>query len=55
MNSVNTNEGAMAALQNLGATQADLATTQTRINTGLKVASAKDDGAIWASGPPRSP
>ena len=48
MNSVNTNVGAMMALQNLGATQADLATTQTRINTGLKVASAKDDGAIWA-------
>ena len=23
-------------------------TTQTRINTGLKVASAKDNGAIWA-------
>jgi flagellin len=48
MNSVNTNVGAMMALQNLGATQADLATTQTRINTGLKVASAKDDGSIWA-------
>jgi flagellin len=48
MNSVNTNVGAMAALQNLGATQAQLATTQTRINTGLKVASAKDDGSIWA-------
>jgi len=45
---VNTNVGAMVALQNLGATQADLATTQTRINTGLKVASAKDDGSIWA-------
>jgi flagellin len=38
----------MAALQNLAATQGDLATTQTRINTGLKVASAKDNGAIWA-------
>jgi flagellin len=48
MNSVNTNVGAMAALQNLGATQAQLATTQTRINTGLKVASAKHDGSIWA-------
>ena len=48
MNSVNTNVGAMVALQNLGATQADLATTQSRINTGLKVASAKDDGSIWA-------
>jgi flagellin len=26
----------------------DLSTTQNRINTGLKVASAKDNGAIWA-------
>jgi flagellin len=48
MNSVNTNVGAMVALQNLNATQSDLATTQSRINTGLKVASAKDDGSIWA-------
>jgi flagellin len=39
---------AMAALQNLTATQNDLMTTQNRINTGLKVASAKDNGAIWA-------
>jgi len=48
MNSVNTNVGAMVALQNLNSTQSDLATTQNRINTGLKVASAKDNGAIWA-------
>jgi flagellin len=48
MNSVNTNMSAMAALQNLAATQKDLATTQSRINSGLKVASAKDNGAIWA-------
>jgi len=48
LNSVNTNTSAMAALQNLAATQRDLATTQSRINTGLKVASAKDNGAIWA-------
>ncbi|CAN5151125.1 flagellin FljL [soil metagenome] len=47
-NSVNTNAGAFIALQNLNATNAQLATTQTRINTGLKVASAKDNGAIWA-------
>jgi flagellin len=47
-NSVNTNVGAMVALQNLNSTQADLMTTQSRINTGLKVASAKDNGAIWA-------
>jgi flagellin len=48
LNSVNTNVSAMAALQNLASTQSDLATTQSRINTGLKVASAKDNGAIWA-------
>lgn len=48
MNSVNTNVGAMVALQNLNKTSSDLATVQTRINTGLKVASAKDNGAIWA-------
>ena len=47
-NSVNTNIGAMVALQNLNATQAELATTENRINTGMKVASAKDNGAIWA-------
>ena len=48
MNSVNTNVGAMVALQNLNHTNTDLATTQSRINTGLKVGSAKDNGAIWA-------
>ena len=48
LNSVNTNNSAMAALQNLASTQRDLMTTQSRINTGLKVASAKDNGAIWA-------
>ena len=47
-NSVNTNLGALIALQNLNATNAELATTQTRINTGKKVANAKDNGAIWA-------
>jgi flagellin len=38
----------MIALQNLNMTNTDLATTQSRINTGLKIASAKDNGAIWA-------
>ena len=47
-NSVNTNLGALVALQNLNATNADLAATQTRINTGKKVSNAKDNGAIWA-------
>lgn len=47
-NSVNTNVGAMIALQNLNATNMELSQTQSRINTGKKVASAKDNGAIWA-------
>ena len=48
MNSVNTNVGAMVALQNLNVTNNELATVQARINTGKKVASARDNGAIWA-------
>ena len=48
VNSVNTNVGAMIALQNLNKTNTDLQTTQNRINTGLKVGSAKDDGAAFA-------
>jgi flagellin len=46
--SVNTNTGAMVALQNLTATSTDLQHTQTILSTGLKVASAKDDGATFA-------
>lgn len=46
--SVNTNYGAALALQNLNATQQELSQTQTRISTGLKVSSAKDNGAIFA-------
>ena len=48
MLSVNTNQGAMVALQTLNQTNSDLAKTQNAISTGLKVASAKDNGAIWA-------
>src|SRR5687768_15100570 len=47
-NSVNTNIGAMVALQNLNATNNELTTTQARINTGKRINSAKDNGAIWA-------
>jgi flagellin len=47
-NSVNTNVGAMVALQNLNATNSDLAMAQNRINIGKKVANAKDNGAVWA-------
>jgi flagellin len=47
-NSVNTNVSAMIALQNLNMTNADLNKTQGRINTGLRIANAKDNGAVWA-------
>jgi len=48
LNSVNTNSGALVALQNLQTTNAELGVVQGRINTGKKVNSAKDNGAIWA-------
>jgi flagellin len=48
LNSVNTNYGSMVALQTLNATNTALQQTQNRISTGLKVATAKDNGAIWA-------
>lgn len=45
--SVNTNVGALAALQSLNATNKGLSTTQSRINTGLAVSSTKDDSASY--------
>lgn len=48
MASVNTNYGAMVALQSLNKTNSELAEVQNRINTGLKVATAKDNGAVYA-------
>lgn len=48
LNSVNTNVGAMIALQNLQVTNDELSQVQSRINTGKKVSSAKDNGAVWA-------
>jgi flagellin len=48
MLSVNTNTGAMVALQYLNQTNAQLATTENAINSGLKVASPADDGATFA-------
>ena len=48
MNSINTNAGAMIALQNLNATNSELQNTQQRINTGKKIGNAKDNGAIWS-------
>ena len=48
MLSVNTNVGAMIALQYLNKTTAELGVTQNHINSGLKIASAKDNGAVFA-------
>ena len=48
MISVNTNQGAMVALQTLNKTNDQLEKTQNAVATGLKVASAKDNGALWA-------
>ena len=47
-NSINTNRGALVALQTLNATNKALETTQNRVNTGMSVSSAKDNGAIFA-------
>ncbi len=46
--SVNTNLGAMAALQSLNETNRGLSQVQSRINTGLSVSSTKDDSASFA-------
>jgi flagellin len=48
MTSVNTNKGAMVALQSLNNTNRALSMTQNAISTGSKVSSVKDNGAIWA-------
>ncbi|WP_404337404.1 flagellin [Sphingomonas sp. MMS12-HWE2-04] len=45
--SVNTNTGAMAALQSLNDTNKGMAQVQSRINTGLNVSSTKDDSASY--------
>ena len=48
MLSVNTNYSASIALQALNATNKELEGVQNRINTGLKVSSAMDNGAVFA-------
>src|SRR4051794_7899157 len=48
LNSVNTNVGAMVALQFLNRTADELSATQKRISTGYRVADARDDGAAYA-------
>jgi flagellin len=46
--SVNTNQPALIALQNLNRTNEGMQTTQTRINTGESISTAKDNAAIWS-------
>jgi flagellin len=48
LNSVNTNMGAMIALESLNKTNAALQTTQKRVSTGYRVADSTDDGAAYA-------
>jgi flagellin len=45
--SVNTNTGAMAALQSLSETNKGMSQVQSRINTGMNVSSTKDDSASY--------
>jgi flagellin len=46
--SVNTNTASMTALQYLNKTNAKIEKTESAISTGMTVASAKDNGAIYA-------
>ena len=48
VNSVNTNVGAMIALQSLNETNSALAATEKQVSTGYRVADATDDGAAYA-------
>ena len=46
--SVNTNPGALIALQNLNTTESQLQIAQNQVSTGLAVSDAQDNGAIFA-------
>eukprot|EP01026_Neomeris_dumetosa_P063510 TRINITY_DN6028_c2_g1_i11.p1 TRINITY_DN6028_c2_g1~~TRINITY_DN6028_c2_g1_i11.p1 ORF type:complete len:165 (+),score=0.69 TRINITY_DN6028_c2_g1_i11:57-551(+) len=48
VNSVNTNIGALVALQNLNQTNSQLETVQNRVSTGFRVSSAIDDASSFA-------
>ena len=48
MTSINTNPGALIALQNLNAITSRLEETQRRVSTGLEVSSAKDNPTLYA-------
>ena len=46
--SVHTNKPALVALQNLNQTNDQIAEVQNHINTGLKIATAQDNAAVWS-------
>ena len=48
MTSLLTNASAITALQNLNATNKSMQTTQDRISTGMRVATASDNAAYWS-------
>lgn len=48
MSSINTNVAAMAAVRSLSQIGRDLETTQRRVETGLRIANANDDPAVFA-------
>mgnify|MGYP000624987411 CR=1 FL=1 len=48
MSSILTNSSAMVALQTMKSVNKSMAKVQDEISTGLKVATAKDNGAVWA-------
>lgn len=48
MSSILTNNGAMVALQTLKSINASLSDTQSEISTGKRVATSKDNSAVWA-------
>ncbi|BBU54198.1 flagellin [Mameliella alba] len=48
MSSILTNNGAMVALQTLKSINSNLLDTQSEISTGKRVATSKDNSAVWA-------
>lgn len=46
--SIHTNRSALQALQAVNAAGRDLVSAQNKVSTGLKIATAKDDGAVFA-------
>jgi len=46
--SINVNASALSALRNLNGTSKELEATQTRINTGLRISTAKDNAAVFS-------